>query len=605
MNILNNINVLLAKLTEKQYAPYKELYESMKEEYDKRYDHIFGIGNNRLYLDDNVEIKAVDYSADLFSVDFVRFVTFLAILTKSHFEDLYLDILYNRIYSKDGREYKLTKFLQLLTEQKLKNVTKEEYDYILNEYDVKKIISYYISNLPPKSILNNDGKIKLIVVISRNPYDIAGMSTDRRWSSCMRLPDDGPSIHPSIHPGGAYYQHLIHDIELGTLVAYLIEPTDKNIEHPYARIAIKPYQNIKDKSIVLYAENRVYNDASLDDNIYEEFKNIVNNFLDKIQDDKEGIFESMPDLYNDSGEKFKFKSSNNKKTPLYDFIDINKILNIDNNTGIDIIRKAVVIAKTPNNNNYIEMFDNLINTYNLIIDELDIHFPGLVDKVGHNTLSAYNYQSKTIVDESGKILFISDIADVMNYKALSNKKIDVNDPYLVSLLKQLKKEIEWIQNHQFDIENIDSFDFYIIDNSKNKNYDSIYGDLYRIDNRWRIPKYTNITYVEQKKFDKYEKVYSIYVVESDKNINEFIYKLDLDAYIDLNSIMIYHRFAEQKSVYTINPMSTMVFNVNAFTVKDYDYGKSTIDLVDVDISINTLLSARLNKNLTFSDIIKL
>ena len=32
MNILNNINILLAKLTEKQYAPYKELYESMKEE---------------------------------------------------------------------------------------------------------------------------------------------------------------------------------------------------------------------------------------------------------------------------------------------------------------------------------------------------------------------------------------------------------------------------------------------------------------------------------------------------------------------------------------------------------------------------------------------
>ena len=93
MDILSNINILLAKLTEQQYKPYKELYESMKEEYDKRYDHIFGVGNNRLYLDDNVEIKAVDYSADLFSADFVRFVTFLAILTKSHFEDLYLGIL--------------------------------------------------------------------------------------------------------------------------------------------------------------------------------------------------------------------------------------------------------------------------------------------------------------------------------------------------------------------------------------------------------------------------------------------------------------------------------------------------------------------------------
>ena len=28
MNILKNINALLAKLTEKQYAPYKELYET-------------------------------------------------------------------------------------------------------------------------------------------------------------------------------------------------------------------------------------------------------------------------------------------------------------------------------------------------------------------------------------------------------------------------------------------------------------------------------------------------------------------------------------------------------------------------------------------------
>ena len=63
MDILKNINALLAKLTEKQYAPYKELYESMKEEYDKRYDHIFGVGNNRLYLNDNVEINETTLEA--------------------------------------------------------------------------------------------------------------------------------------------------------------------------------------------------------------------------------------------------------------------------------------------------------------------------------------------------------------------------------------------------------------------------------------------------------------------------------------------------------------------------------------------------------------
>ena len=362
MDILKNINVLLAKLTEKQYKPYKELYESMKEECDKGYDHIFGVGNNRLYLEDSVKMEAVDYAKSLFPRDFIRFGTFVSEnLPDYYFKAIYLDLLHNRIYNKDGREFKLTKYLQLIKDMKLKNVSNEEYNFIRDQFDINDMLNFLITFLPPKSVLSDDDKIKLSVVISRNPYDIAGMSTDRRWTSCMKLPNDDPSIYP----GGAYHQHLIHDIRLGTLVAYLIEPTDKNIEHPYARIAIKPYQNIKDKSIVLYAENRVYNDASLDDNIYEEFKNIVNNFLDKIQDDKEGIFESMPDLYNDSGEKFKFKSSNNKKTPLYDFIDINKILNIDNNTGIDIIRKAVVIAKTPNNNNYIEMFDNLINDIEL------------------------------------------------------------------------------------------------------------------------------------------------------------------------------------------------------------------------------------------------
>ena len=403
MDILKNINVLLAKLTEKQYAPYKELYESMKEEYDKRYDHIFGIGNNRLYLDDNVEIKAVDYSADLFSVDFVRFVTFLAILTKSHFEDLYLDILYNRIYSKDGREYKLTKFMQLLTEQKLRNVTKEEYDYILNEYDVKKIISYYISNLPPKSILNNDGKIKLIVVISRNPYDIAGMSTDRRWTSCMRLPDDGPSIHP----GGAYHQHLIHDIRLGTLVAYLIEPADKNIDKPYARIAIKPHHNIEKKSVYLFSEDRVYHDNSLGTDTYEKFKSTVDKFLSEVQDESEGIFMLPDQLYNDSNSRVKTQGN------LIKHIDFDYMFDIED--GKKILKNFPLLSNYTfefdiyifNNKKYNQSYEN--NLVTVVEDEIvffhnitndDVFFHNITnDEKIYNVYSIYITKAKEPIEK--------------------------------------------------------------------------------------------------------------------------------------------------------------------------------------------------------------
>ncbi|MFA6652881.1 MAG: hypothetical protein WCS93_00885 [Candidatus Delongbacteria bacterium] len=602
MNIINNINVLLAKLTEKQYKPYKELYESMKEEYDKRYDHIFGVGNNRLYLDDNVEMEAVDYSVDLFSADFAKFVTFLTNnLTEYYFENLYLDILYNRIYSKDGREYKLTKFLQLLTEQKLKNVTKEEYDYILNAYDVKEIIPYYISKLPPKSILNDSNKINLSVVISRNPYDIAGMSTDRRWTSCMKLPNDDPSIYP----GGAYHQHLMHDIELGTLVAYLIEPIDKNIDRPYARIAIKPYQNIIDKSIMLYPESKIYHDDSLDENIYEEFNKIVHEFLDKIQDSKEGIFESMPDLYNDSKENFKIKTNKNEKSILIrNIIDFNKILDIDNNTGIDIIKKAIVTSQSKNNNTYIEMFNNLASVYNLIIDYLDIEIPQLITKIVTESLTADNYQNKTVIDESGKMMSILNLLDIIHYKTLSNKYFD--EEYLNSLLNTMKNKIKWIEDHEFDIKNINSYDFYIVDNNKNKEYDSVYGDLYRINNRWRIPNYGNITFTNQYNSNKIEKMYSIYVVKSGDKINKFIYKLDLDAFVNLTNIITFYKVyskKEPKSTYNFN--YDITFNVKAFIIKDHDYEESDGFLINIDKVIETLLTARLNRPLSIDDIVNL
>lgn len=69
------------------------------------------------------------------------------------------------------------------------------------------------------------------VVISRHPYDILGMSFDRGWTSCMHL------------TVGLHRSYLKSDIEHGTLVAYLIKETDKNINSPSARIAIKPYEN--------------------------------------------------------------------------------------------------------------------------------------------------------------------------------------------------------------------------------------------------------------------------------------------------------------------------------------------------------------------------
>ena len=309
MNILNNINVLLAKLTEKQYAPYKELYESMKEEYDKRYDHIFGVGNNRLYLDDTVKIDLISYlgAKDLGPV-YSAIVNILHYCDDFYyFKDNYYDFACNRIYDKNNREYRLTKLLQLLITKKLKNITEEQYEDILERVKIfklnfkKDLLDAYALNLPPKSMLTDSKGVNLSIVISRDPYDIAGMSTDRRWSSCMRLPnDDDPDDY-----GGQCFDHLQHDIRLGTLVAYLIEPTDKNIDKPYARIAIKPHHNIEKKSVYLFSEDRVYHDNSLGTDTYEKFKSTVDKFLSEVQDESEGIFMLPDQLYNDSNSRVK------------------------------------------------------------------------------------------------------------------------------------------------------------------------------------------------------------------------------------------------------------------------------------------------------------
>lgn len=67
------------------------------------------------------------------------------------------------------------------------------------------------------------------IVISRHPYDVAGMSTDRGWSSCMNLVD------------GVNRHYVLRDVRQGSIIAYLVNSDDLNIRKPLARILIKPY----------------------------------------------------------------------------------------------------------------------------------------------------------------------------------------------------------------------------------------------------------------------------------------------------------------------------------------------------------------------------
>lgn len=69
-----------------------------------------------------------------------------------------------------------------------------------------------------------------LAVISRNADDIARMSANRGWQSCMS-------------PDRREFSQYVHaDIARGTLVAYLISKNDPEINDPLARVLLKPFE---------------------------------------------------------------------------------------------------------------------------------------------------------------------------------------------------------------------------------------------------------------------------------------------------------------------------------------------------------------------------
>lgn len=140
---------------------------------------------------------------------------------KNHLENNgYTNIDYNKVTAVDmhGRETKIGK--ALVRTQAEPHIIKR-----FNDDSAKKALG--------------TGSSDHEVVISRHPYDVAGMSTNKRWSSCMSL-DDGERNH-----------YLPEEIKHRTHVAYLVKKGDPHgIHNPLARIAIKKYENSEGHEIL-------------------------------------------------------------------------------------------------------------------------------------------------------------------------------------------------------------------------------------------------------------------------------------------------------------------------------------------------------------------
>ncbi len=121
------------------------------------------------------------------------------------------------------------------------------------------------------------------IVITRNPYDVAGMSTDRGWRSCMHMVD------------GCNRHYLPNDIKHGTLTAYVTTVGDDGIKSPIGRINLKRFVSNRDGSSIFRQETASYG------TIPTNMKANLKEWATTNYPSRSGIYQKHSSLYNDDG----------------------------------------------------------------------------------------------------------------------------------------------------------------------------------------------------------------------------------------------------------------------------------------------------------------
>ena len=151
---------------------------------------------------------------------------------------------------------------------------------LLNKLGFQNLLKEY--NNDPTRTSAKQQEEDLLVVISRHPYDIAGQSTGRGWTSCKNL-DNGCNME------------YVKDESKGNLIAYLIKSNDKNINKPIARIMIVPFYD-NNLNIKFVPEPNVYGSAG---KYNKAFKETVNQWLQEKQGVLSGKFKASNFSYLD------------------------------------------------------------------------------------------------------------------------------------------------------------------------------------------------------------------------------------------------------------------------------------------------------------------
>jgi len=160
---------------------------------------------------------------------------------------------------------------------------KSEYNNTSGTKIIKISIGKILNKIDPDLLIpfNNDknrvavNKNDLEICISREPLDVAAMSSNRGWTSCMDLDS-----------GSKEYKCIPNEIANGTCVAYLIRKDDEEIDNPLAKVTIRSYFNLKNpKDVILLTSKKTY--PSNFNNFRKIVHEYINDKMDYIDHDSE------------------------------------------------------------------------------------------------------------------------------------------------------------------------------------------------------------------------------------------------------------------------------------------------------------------------------
>ncbi len=272
------------------YEDYREQVESLSYTNPLPFKSWFPNGQNRVYLPFYTDPHNIDENV------------------KEVLDSVNCSIIdYRKGYcQKGGVTLRISKAIEQamqleVQELNAKNQRGEVYDYgrdlaiIKNFYD--EILEEFVNS--PNRI--DASQNQYYVVISQDPHDIAKMSTDQHWTSCMEL------------GSGSHHRDVFCEVSNGGMVAYLVrQPSEQQFTNPFssdiyrryladeevsnaiARIHIRRFDNKQGESIAI-PEGSVYgNDVA-------GFEGFVQNWIDNHQVDvTPGIYFRQGGEYSDT-----------------------------------------------------------------------------------------------------------------------------------------------------------------------------------------------------------------------------------------------------------------------------------------------------------------